>query len=194
MNDIPEFDTALTWHVVAALLAFGVLLPVGASVALAHDRTGRSSTWFAAHATLQVTGAMIALLSVVAGFVHVSQASYRPHAELADDLRSRALGMHLNGWHHVGGALVFAGVVAEVIIGALRPPKATAGEPESAARSQWYSAHRAVAALVLLGGLAALLSGPDVLRDRFLGSAQSYRVGGVEYSVDITATCACSSR
>jgi len=187
---IPDFDTALTCHIAAALLAFGVLLPVGASVALAHDRAARSLTWFVAHATLQITGAVIALLSVVAGFVHVSQTSDLPHAERAGvDLLSRWLGVHLNGWHHVGGALVFAGVVAEVLIGARRPPKAAAGEPESTARAQWYSAHRAVAALVLLGGLAVLLSGPDVLRDRFLGSAQSYRVGGVQHGAADLTTC-----
>jgi hypothetical protein len=137
------FWPALFAHIILCVLAFCVLFPVGASVALL--RPAGSTAWFKVHVGMQISALVIGFAGIVAGIV------------LRD---SRQLRM-LDSTHAILGLCVILGCIFQVLVALRRPHAPAKGAPPSKVRTQWFWSHRVVAWFCLFAGLANVILGTD---------------------------------
>ena len=145
-NSVSTFDLILGFHAACGLLAFTVLLPIGASLALTHDRTSSDSSWFKKHWKIQAAGVFFALATLAIG-VYFTESR-------------RTLHFYLD--HQKIGVAVVAAAVLQAINGFCRAHKPE-GDTVSSKRQAWELLHRFVGAGTLVLGIANCILGPAAL-------------------------------
>ena len=152
-------DSVLVAHVLTALVAFVVLFPAGAAIPILKDLDTRPTVWlrakrrwFAWHYRTQAVATVVALASIVLGFVH-------------QDARGIP---HVSKPHHQLGVAVLVGIVAQLVMAVdkVRPTRASPTKWVA-----WVASHRAVALFVLVGGVADILVGVTDNYTAYVGAA-----------------------
>jgi len=171
-GDHPEINTTLAIHMCCALLAFVFLFPIGASVALGHDRLSGSVCWYIFHLIFHIAGTIAVIMLATTGYLYV--ADYGGNQNFAYN-------------HEILGTAVFAAAILQMLLSPLRPA-VYVGVAESNARLCWFWTHRILGAFVLFGGLANVLLGPQMLRDVVVGNADTYVINGRQFNTYQTFT------
>ena len=155
-------------HMSFAVLSFGILLPVGAAVALLHSREAslRKSNWFKIHWQLQTVGSLFALIMLVLGALFSE---------------SKGLG-HVSTPHQALGITAVTMLFLQVINGFFRPHFMISSEgfrDTTKIRGFWEYLHRLSAAFALSIGIFNLFLGPFafVLRPNGGSGARVYCTG-----------------
>ena len=137
-NSLRQSGQALALHVIFMSLAFALLFPLGA--ALGALRPGKY--WLGAHVSVQFVAIVLVLAGVALG---------------AQNRMGRQLPM-LSSTHSVLGAAVGAGAAAQLFIGSFLY-RIVSTQQVGRQRTMTLAGHRAMAGLVLLGGLGNMLLG-----------------------------------
>lgn len=130
-------------HVAFMLLAFTLLLPIGACVAMLGDR--RKGGWYGPHIALQHLGILSATAGFVLGFVYRAV---------------RYGGGHFTAAHHIVGFVAYCLLLIQLVLGWCRP-HLNLDRSMNASRRFWLWLHRFTALSIFCLAFANIFMGPQ---------------------------------
>jgi len=144
----------LAAHIACMMLSWGLLLPVGALMAISFRHSFQDKArWFQLHISIQVSGVILNILGFVIPFVNIET--------------------HFQGTHQIMGTVVFAMGVAQAVQGFIRPNKT---DKPTMLRRVWEVCHKGFGRIIIVLAWANSFLGIQLIRTFYDGSPGNERV------------------
>ncbi|KAG7369367.1 cytochrome b561 [Nitzschia inconspicua] len=146
-----ELPSWLVVHIACMMLSWGLVLPVGAIMAISFRGAGfaKNGVWFQLHVGIQILGVAFSIAGFVVAFTNIVD--------------------HFKDVHHVMGTVVFAGGLAQAVMGFIRPYKPKKGESATAMRTVWEYCHKGFGRIIIVLAWVNIFLGVKLVKNFFAG-------------------------
>jgi hypothetical protein len=145
-----SLPTWLTVHIVCMMLSWGLVLPVGALMAISFRGLLQTNVmWFKLHIALQLTGVALSIAGFVVAFTNIAS--------------------HFKDTHQIMGTVVFAGGLYQAAQGFVRPHRPAKGETATTIRKVWEICHKGFGRIVIILAWVNIFLGAKLVKRFFEG-------------------------